>query len=318
MDKEIINMNKLLTLFVLFLSVPYAHSYPSGMPVGAAPCLPGGSLVFDSGGDTCVPTNPGNLSGQWMYAPGQPWSTSAHSRVGYWVEYPPHSGKFMMRAHRCEVSHYYDSCTMSKSVDTIDSHYVFLDASLKLNESSPDFGGAATAPAPLPFSSKACYTLVDEYGAEYSSYDKNSCSDADRLPNHPVKCNLGLTNLNVSIDVQRGQLMPSATQGRGVTKQLQMTCEATASASFKISLSANKQLEIENGTAIGTSTAGLGIALYYNDKLFSPGTDLSAEFVPGTTPINLEFVPVRDPTIPVNKISTGDFSADAVLVMTEQ
>lgn len=313
-------MNKFIVIAWVFLLPCIAHATISGQPMGAAPCADGGENVMaDAYKESCTTSRSGDEDGVWMYGPGQLWlNKHGNSYIGQWLEYVPHSGKYKMRAYICEVAKPTDGCTSANSIDAIDTLYTYIKATDSISDNHPDFGGPTKTLAPLPFPTKMCYALIDEAGQEYKSSEANSCRDAEPLPDHPVKCNLDSANLNISVDVQRGQLMPSATQGRGVTKQLQMTCEADTSASFKISLSANKQIEIENGTAVGTSTNGLGIALYYNDKLLSPGTDLSAEFVSGATPINLEFVPVRDPSIPVNKISTGDYSADAVLVMTEQ
>lgn len=118
--------------------------------------------------------------------------------------------------------------------------------------------------------------------------------------------------------VERNKLASVAKTGAGIQKQLTMTCEGKTSASYSLSLTTNTPLVISNGTAIGTSTKGLGVAMFYNNTMMSPGSNFSTEFKPGSTQINLEFVPVRDPNVTVNEVSTGDFSADAVLVMTEQ
>ncbi|EOZ7472399.1 fimbrial protein [Enterobacter hormaechei] len=312
-------MNKYVIFAGIWLLSFSAHSFVSGQPMGFYPCAPGGENLLETYGDNCTVTPRADHDGIWMYGPNQTWqSKRGTSYIGIWDSYIPHPGKFAMRAHVCEVAKASDECTIMKSIDTIDSHYVSINPSLSLNDGQVDFMGPTKTAAPKPFPTKICYTLVDEAGQEFKSNDANSCIDGDSLPDHPVQCRLDSVNLNVTVDVKRGKLSSSATNGSGITKQLQMTCDGTTSSSFELSLSAKKQIEIDNGTVVGTSTKGLGIALYYNDKLLSLGTDLFAEFAPGTTPIKLEFVPVRDPAIPVNKISTGDFSADAVLVMTQQ
>jgi hypothetical protein len=60
------------------------------------------------------------------------------------------------------------------------------------------------------------------------------------------------------------------------------------------------------------------VAIIYNGKVVSPTDVFDETYQLGTNNINLEFQVVHDSSVATKDIATGDFSASAVMVMTQQ
>lgn len=277
----------------------------------------------DQFSDSCAPSGlEGIEQGYYLFghdAQFYPGSGAGNIAV-FWKGYPPHAGRYSMRAYLCLTTSESEICTIRKSITSLDSVESFdLVPTKTLDDQSPHFGGTATRYTSTD-TFKMCFALVDEatkqeYGTPLSPL---ACPDVEPLPPTPTKCTVDNHDLNVPLKVVRSNLPSSATAGQGTVKSVSINCTGGKSVTYTVSLSTASTVPTETGTAIATSTPGLGVAMFFNDKPLTSTTPLSATYGPGTSDIRLEFVAVRDPSVPASHIATGDFNADAVLVMTEQ
>ncbi|WP_341265997.1 fimbrial protein [Morganella morganii] len=102
-----------------------------------------------------------------------------------------------------------------------------------------------------------------------------------------------------------------------MTKDISIKCDGN------IAYNANMKLEftpisVSNEQVVSTSTTGLGVAVLYNGKAIQPGQTFPLSYQPGIHTLTLGFEAVRDPAIAATDLKTGDFTANAVLVFTEQ
>lgn len=310
-------MKKFLLMAFFLTAIPTVHANISGQPIPDGPCPPFSVNMYDSAG-SCATNYVADSTGEFMlgtWAHFYPYPRNTY--IGLWNVFVPRAGNYMMRTHICSVSSPNEECTIAKQVKYIDTHYIAVRPDKSLSDQNANFGGGTGRYDTLT-PTKFCFSLVDQSGHEFASDDATSCSDATPLPDHPNNCTLSDVDLNVNIDVKRTELTTVATAGKGIRKQLSLICTGDKASTRTVSLTSASTMPVSNTTAIGTSTPGLGISVFYNNTLLSPDTNLTEEFQPGATPITLEFVPVRDPSVPAKKIATGNYSADAVLVMTEQ
>ncbi|MET4891740.1 fimbrial protein [Morganella morganii] len=145
------------------------------------------------------------------------------------------------------------------------------------------------------------------------------CEDAHKLPVEPVKCTF---NNGADLDVQLGKLERTDIAVKSgtttpVTKDIAIKCDGN------IVYSANMKLEftpisVSNEQVVSTSTTGLGVAVLYNGKAVQPGQTFPLSYQPGIHTLTLGFEAVRDPAVAATDLKTGDFTASAVLVFTEQ
>ncbi|WP_240182673.1 fimbrial protein [Morganella morganii] len=145
------------------------------------------------------------------------------------------------------------------------------------------------------------------------------CADAHELPVEPPKCTL---NGGADLDVQLGKsertdIAVKSGTTTPVTKDISIKCDGN------IVYNANMKLDytpisVSNEQVISTSTTGLGVAVLYNGKAIQPGQTFPLSYQPGIHTLTLGFEAVRDPAIPATDLKTGDFTASAVLVFTEQ
>lgn len=182
------------------------------------------------------------------------------------------------------------------------------------------FGGYSDV---LNTSSNACYTFVDDQNNDWSSYAADyMCKDAHHLPDTPATCYL---NYGDDLDVSLGTLERSTISTKpmlgavgNVKKDISVLC--TRDAGITVSTSFNFTPIIVNGDeVISTTTPNLGVAIFYEGKLIGPSTPpITENYVQGYSYRSFEFQAVRDPNAVLKDISTGDFTASAIVVMTEQ
>lgn len=145
------------------------------------------------------------------------------------------------------------------------------------------------------------------------------CEDAYKLPVEPPKCTLnGGTDLDVHLGkLERMDIAVKSGTTTPVTKDISIKCDGN------IVYDANMKLEftpisVSNEQVISTSTTGLGVAVLYNGRTVQPGQTFPLSYQPGIHTLKLGFEAVRDPAVAATDLKTGDFTANAVLVFTEQ
>lgn len=77
-------------------------------------------------------------------------------------------------------------------------------------------------------------------------------------------------------------------------------------------------ISIGSSQAVKSSANGVGAAIFYGNKALSPSDVTSLNFLEGSNTLTLGFQAVRDSTVALKDIPTGAFTANAVLVMTQQ
>ncbi|MBC3996180.1 fimbrial protein [Morganella morganii] len=239
--------------------------------------------------------------------------------------YVPVSGNFELKVYWCSLPKNMDTCSKSSGTLLISGGVVRLESSISLRDQLIITGNKTIK---SPSQGGYCITLEDvNTGYEYKGnmgYGPDGrgkfCEDAHKLPVEPPKCTL---NGGTDLDVQLGQLergdipVKSGTSSAMVTKDISVNCEGN------IAYNANMKLEftpisVSNEQVISTSTTGLGVAVLYNGRTVQPGQTFPLSYQPGIHTLKLGFEAVRDPAVAATDLKTGDFTANAVLVFTEQ
>lgn len=272
-----------------------------------------------SDGYGCPTVIDADTSGVYMWGvhaqfqPGQ----STGSYVGNIAGFVLKKQSYRSVLHLCTVYSPNDECTASKSYVRIPSALApVITPSTDVSEQRLNFGGPSIAHTTTTYT-KACYSLLGEDSVEYTTRDVYACADIEPLPPTPATCTVSAQDLSVVIPIDRTTLSTSGSPEQGVGKKLSVTCTGDLSASYSIALSPTTPLNAA-GTAITTSADGLGIAMYYDDQPLTSASPIKVTYSPGTTDLDLKFVPVRDPNVPAANIPTGTFKADAVMIMTEE
>ena len=285
-----------------------------GLRVFAGVCIPFDSTSWINKGFAHWP------AGQGLSSVGNTYTLS--SLNDYFV---PHSGEYKMRSHWCASSsiYLYEPCDLSKSIQTVDSSKsVNLSSATSIGSLNPDFGGGAGGT--LSAMGNLCLTFVDVAdGQEYAVPDKRFCGSSTPLPDRSSMCTI---NNNNALNVDMGTLERKdiiAYPGRSpttVSKTIPVMCTGDSSITMDIKFDFSEMLLSGGGksTAIRTSTPGLGIVVSYNDHVIQgPSDTVTESFETGLTNIKLEFEAARDPTLALKDIATGDFTASAIMVMTQ-
>ncbi|HEM7924981.1 TPA: fimbrial protein [Citrobacter farmeri] len=171
-----------------------------------------------------------------------------------------------------------------------------------------------------------CTVLVDTAGEEYSLMpDGSVCADAPPLPPIPTPPDTSCS-INNSKDlavhfgtIERADLSTEPGVGNTARKsyQIPVTCTGGVDVAVKMHLANYDALAIDNTEIIQTTTPGLGVAVMYNDKVLTT-KNVSLTLKTGSNTIVLDFQALRDPTVAVEAVHSGYFTANAVLVMTQQ
>lgn len=251
--------------------------------------------------------------------------TTDRDNVGDDQAYVPYSGNYELKLYWCSYPVNMDTCKKADGVLLLSGGVVRLESSQPLRyQKVVSSGKTALAPSAGGY----CITLSDvNTGYEYKGkmgYGPGGrgkfCEDAHKLPVEPPKCTL---NGGTDLDVQLGKLersdipVKSGTSSAMVTKDISVNCEGN------VEYNANMKLEftpisVSNEQVISTSTTGLGVAVLYNGRTVQPGQTFPLSYQPGIHTLKLGFEAVRDPAVAATDLKTGDFTANAVLVFTEQ
>lgn len=297
-------------------------SKPSSMSIDAA-----GLKLYTSqlGSQMCVwksndPTDRSTVlwgSGQGWSPPEGTYGMGRGGAVGNF--YPPFTDNYRMRAHFCP-SNSRGTCTIARSTQTMDTvNALKLLSTERINAREHNFGGYNGI---LSVDSNACYTLVDSKGYEWTGGGGFMCSDGGKLPDIPAICYLN-QDMDLSVDMgllERGKIATRPVSGTtgNIKKKFPVLCTrdagVTVSTTFQFT-----PLTINGDEVVATSTANLGVAIFYNGKLVGPdSTPINETFDVGFTDRELEFQAVRNPDTAFSDIPTGSFTASAVMIMTEQ
>lgn len=238
--------------------------------------------------------------------------------------YVPKSGYYVTKVYWCAYPDNMDTCSKAAGSIILVGDSVWLEQSKSFDEQKI-FNNDQTKKAPS--AGGYCFTIEDtETGYEYRGnmgYGPDSrgkfCGDAHRLPVEPPKCTLnGGTDLDVRLgELERSDIGVKPGTTTPVTKDISIKCDGN------IAYNANMKLEftpisVSNEQVISTSTTGLGVAVLYNGKAVQPGQTFPLSYQPGIHTLTLGFEAVHDPAIAATDLKTGDFTANAVLVFTEQ
>ncbi|HDS3819125.1 fimbrial protein [Morganella morganii] len=236
----------------------------------------------------------------------------------------PKSGYYIVKVYWCGRPDTMDTCSKANGSLILIGDRVWLEQSKSFDEQKI-FNHDKTQKAPS--AGGYCFTIEDtETGYEYRgdmNYGPDNrgkfCGDAYKLPVEPPKCTLnGGTDLDVNLGkLERMDIAVKSGTTTPVTKDISIKCDGN------IVYDANMKLEftpisVSNEQVISTSTTGLGVAVLYNGRTVQPGQTFPLSYQPGIHTLKLDFEAVRDPAIAATDLKTGDFTANAVLVFTEQ
>ncbi|HCC5835971.1 fimbrial protein [Citrobacter farmeri] len=306
-------INRRSILFVLML---FAFAWPCP-PASATANVYGGNGFWFNGRALCVMGSDRSAFGSDSYIKGNACP------VPMGDVYVPKSGSYFIR--------FYVMREDTPSIrDYADSTSFYLDATKPLN-SQVDSISITTHDKTLDKSRFGgyivyCDVLVDTAGKEYSlTPDGSVCADAPPLPPIPTPPDTSCS-INNSKDlavhfgtIERADLSTEPGVGNTAKKsyQIPVTCTGGIDVAVKMHLANYDVLTINNTDIIQTTTSGLGVAVIYNDKVLTT-KNVSLTLKTGLNTIVLDFQAVRDPTVAVETVNSGYFTANAVLVMTQQ
>ncbi|ELQ6221726.1 hypothetical protein R2320_002996 [Cronobacter turicensis] len=251
-------------------------------------------------------------------------TTTATSRLdtGFDKAYVPFSGQYKMRLRLCPNgdAKVRKSCTISKSDGYIDSALLNLTSTTPLVKQDATFNLPAWRTIPAQHS--VCYTFVDSSGVEWATPALRTCQDGGQLPETPANCFL---NSNVDMNVDLGTLerskiatMPAYNAEGNVKKEFPVLCTRDGGVTLETTFQFTP-ITINGNEVVSTSLDNIGVAIFYNGKLVGPSSAPIVESFPRDYSYReLTFQAVRNPNVSLKEIPTGDFTATAVLVMTEQ
>ncbi|QQO74543.1 fimbrial protein [Morganella morganii] len=315
-------MNKLMLrgAALFFLLVAAQEVAAKGWVGAEIPCVSGGKGIF-SAGAICDWTNFVDAN----YGQGQVIGMRTNTdNTGDDKAYVPVSGNFELKVYWCSLPKNMDTCSKSSGTLLISGGVVRLESSISLREQLIITGNKTIE---SPSQGGYCITLEDvDTGYEYKGnmgYGPDGrgkfCADAHKLPVEPPKCTLnGGTDLDIQLGkLERTDIAVKSGTTTPVTKDISIKCDGN------IAYNANMKLEftpisVSNEQVVSTSTTGLGVAVLYNGKAIQPGQTFPLSYQPGIHTLKLGFEAVRDPAIAATDLKTGDFTANAVLVFTEQ
>ena len=287
------------------------------------PCVEGTLGVLETGKDNACNWILGSQDSYRaivVWGGGQVFSsggTFEEYTMGFQTGYAPYAGRFGLQMYLCP-SVVQNKCTISSSVQYFDSvSTVFLKSGQLIYAQRPIFGGYNGT---VGQASNACYAYIDEAGKLWKSNGDFFCADAITLPSEPADCYL---NYGQDLDVNMGGLERSEistnieSSSHNVKKELDILCTRDATLSADITFS-YATLSIGGNDIIHTSADGVGIALFYKDKLVSPASVFNESITMGYSTIDLEFRAVRDASQSISDIPAGDFTASAIMIMTVQ
>ncbi|EPF5869568.1 fimbrial protein [Morganella morganii] len=258
------------------------------------------------------------------YGSGQSMNFSrAGNNTGDNKAYVPKSGYYTTKVYWCAYPDTMDTCSKAKGSVLLVGDRVWMEQAKSFSQQQI-FNHDQEKKAPS--AGGYCFTITDDDGYEYRGdmgYGPDNrgkfCGDAHRLPVEPPKCTF---NNGADLDVQLGKLERTDIAVKSgtttpVTKDISIKCDGNIvyNANMKLDFT---PISVSNEQVISTSTTGLGVAVLYNGKAIQPGQTFPISYLPGIHTLTLGFEAVRDPAMAAADLKTGDFTASAVLVFTEQ
>ncbi|MCS3600982.1 hypothetical protein M2371_000168 [Buttiauxella sp. BIGb0471] len=161
-----------------------------------------------------------------------------------------------------------------------------------------------------------------DYGTVFEIPGSTNCSGSTPLPPtppvKPTSCTLNnSSDLSVPLGtVERSEIV--TTPGTGTVKNIEIPVTCTGG-----NVGVNMQLSytpisVSGQNVVKSSTNGLGVSIIYGSKVLSPTDTTPLSFTEGSNTLNLGFEVVRDPTVTIADVPTGDFTASATMIMTQQ
>ncbi|MCE9966393.1 fimbrial protein [Lelliottia amnigena] len=167
-----------------------------------------------------------------------------------------------------------------------------------------------------------CAYLVNSVGTKYILGDYQQACYGAPLPYTPTvpdtSCTINSGNaLSVSLGtLNRDEIPTVPDSGSAISKTISVTCTGgKVTANMKLNYT---PISIGSSQAVKSSTNGVGAAIFYGNKALSPSDVTPLNFLEGSNTLTLGFQAVRDSTVALKDIPTGAFTANAVLVMTQQ
>lgn len=169
-----------------------------------------------------------------------------------------------------------------------------------------------------------CVTLLNtDTNIEYEipGY-AGSCTGGDPLPPTPppVQATCKINNssdLNVALGtVDRALIGTSPGNGTLQNKQIPVTCTG-GSVNVNMQLTYTP-LTVSGKEVVKSSSNGLGVSIIYNSEVLAPTDTVPVSFLEGSNNLDLAFEIVRDPAVSIGEVPTGEFTASATLIMTQQ
>ncbi|MEG0716500.1 MAG: fimbrial protein [Morganella sp. (in: enterobacteria)] len=304
---------------MFMLLAVFQTGYTKGWVGARLPCVKGGWQV-SPGADCEWKVGAGAYYGAGQYV-GMRLNTVTE---GDDQAYVPLSGLFELKMYWCPVPENMDTCSKASGTFLVSGGIVKLDSGIPLREQSIVANNFYRG---SPSAGGYCITLSHvDTGYEYRGnmgYGPDGrgifCGDVYKLPVFPPKCSFNNgSNLDIQLGtLNRGDIAVKSGMTTPVSRELTINCVGNTS------YNANMRLEytpitVSNENVVSTSTNGLGVAVLYKGKAIQPGESFPLSYQPGINTLTLGFEAVRDPAMAVSDLKTGDFTANAVLVFTEQ
>lgn len=283
-----------------------------------SPCA-AGSWGVGSGGNMCATSVTGDDTGIFGFGVGQKFGPlSGGSYIGRYGLYPPYNGYYRAGLALCSGK---ERCTLRQSYSQLSGlREFYLTSNTTIFNQEVDAGGFPAMT--LTVESAACTFLIDRRGVKWVSRDRTSCQDGNMLPEKPADCYL---NNSAGLDVTLGTLergriatLPAAGSPGNVKKDVSVLCTRDAGTTVKTTFQYTP-LTFNGHEVISAGSKGLGVAVFYKGNLVGPSSaPITETFSVGYTSREFEFQAVRDPALAPKDIPTGNFTASATMVMTQQ
>lgn len=282
-----------------------------------------GSVIPNGTYDTFVPPerfwwggDSINTGINWLAVGAKISSVTQPHRAGFAGSYVPHTGIWRLRLSMCHASGP-SVCKASERYNFLDSETQRLESSQEIVEQQPML--RFTSGTSIPGGTSMCYSFVDELGEEYHTSYGMFCQDTKALPDNAVKCTIVNDVLNVALgNIERATIPTDYHSATPENKTAQVQCSGDSSVTYTIKFDYSP-VSASGIESIKTGSNGLSVVVLLDDEPKGPASaPVTKTFETGTSDISLGFVAVRDPSVSISDIPTGDFSASATMIMTEQ
>ena len=179
----------------------------------------------------------------------------------------------------------------------------------------------------IPAGSSICYIFIDPkypdklWKSGSAGVVKRFCSEGSDLPSEAATCYINSNqDLSVSLGtLERSEIATRPMKNSAGNKKISVDVLCTADATVDVLTQFQyTPITIEGVDVVSSSSEGLGVAMFYNGQLMSPIDTRSENFATGYSSVELEFQAVRDPSMDLKDIPSGNFTAHVVMIMTQQ